>query len=197
MSLVLSTVFAPVSEDGASRPYFSEPSVVAAEQEIATTPSELPSTLAVKRASSRDWVSALTMAQNTEDSPGEAERAEETPKPTKPTKTYDERDSEAIRKEVYSIQPPRVRLGGFGPRAPRFGREWGPSFMEAVEEALNFGSDSPGLLGMDWTESLLNIEAENTQLLLLRGLEIEADGGVRFNLDRALVLTEELSLRNH
>lgn len=136
--------------------------------------------------------STLSVAQDSD----AVHRSEPEPTPETPgeSKVFGNRDPEAIREEMYSVRPERVRLGGFGTRAPRFGRNWGPSFMEAVSAALNIGSDGSGLMTMDWTKKILELEHDSAKLFFLRGLEVEAEGNVRFNLDQALVLTERASL---
>ncbi|MDK1020881.1 MAG: hypothetical protein QGD90_04505 [Candidatus Hydrogenedentes bacterium] len=100
-------------------------------------------------------------------------------------------EAERIKKEVYSMRPVRVGLGGFGTRAPRFGRVTGPTFDEAVAAALSIESEGAGLMAMDWDQNPKDIEYGGE--FSRTGTLFAVDGGVKFYMGEALVITDRLS----
>ena len=100
-------------------------------------------------------------------------------------------EAERIKKEVYSMPPERIGIGGFGTRAPRFGRVTGPTFEEAVAAALRIESEGTGLMAIDWGQKLEDIEYRGE--VLFDGSQLTTEGGVKFYIDEALVITDRLS----
>lgn len=103
------------------------------------------------------------------------------PDPALPERYFEDR---------YSLQPGRLRLGAFTPYAPRFGRIFGPSFDEAVGDALKFTGDEDSLAVLDWTQPILNTEYSGTALY--QGAHATLDGDVTFELDGAQVQADHV-----
>lgn len=99
-------------------------------------------------------------------------------------------EAELFRKEIYSRLPENVGVRGYRPRAPHFRGERGLSFMDRVAEAMSLSEGESSLLALDWGDRLKNIEFGGEASL--RGDRLAVDGGVKFDVGDALVLTEEL-----
>ena len=132
-------------------------------------------------------------AQHSE-SETEQQRTETAPSDVadEPTKHEVLTESDRLKIRIYSMQPERIGIGGFGTRAPRFGNPSGPTFDEAVAAAFNIEAEGTGLMALDWGHVIKDIEWGGGGILT--DTLVTADGGVRFNMGDALVLTDRLAL---